>query len=114
MNNKENEFEDCTHEFCTKATILLRLEKVEEEYKMLTYLRKEILTLSETSKLLSLSKSTLYKLTSKNEIPFYVPFGKLIYFRKSEIEQWIFHKRNDPTSVFQHVVDNYLVMGEKP
>lgn len=101
-------------EFCTKETILLRLKVLEEEYKKLLYLKKEILTLDETAKLLSLSKSALYKLTSGKEIPFYVPFGKIIYFRRSELENWIFNDKNKLTpDGFQSKIDEYLITGKK-
>ena len=49
----------------------------------------KIMTLQETSTYLKVSKSFLYKLTSKKEIPFYKQAGKLIYFLKEEIDQWI-------------------------
>lgn len=48
-----------------------------------------LLTLQETAEYLKVSKSFLYKLTSKKEIPFYKPTGKLIYFNKLEVDQWI-------------------------
>lgn len=48
-----------------------------------------IMTLEETSEYLKVSKSYLYKLTSRKKIPFYKPAGKLIYFFKNEIDQWI-------------------------
>lgn len=31
----------------------------------------------------------LYKLTSKNKIPYYKPRGKILYFKKSEIDAWM-------------------------
>lgn len=48
-----------------------------------------IMTLEETSEYLKVSKSYMYKLTSGKKIPFYKPAGKLIYFFKSELDQWI-------------------------
>lgn len=57
-----------------------------ENFKVLN----ELMTLEETSSFLKVSKSYLYKLTSGKKIPYYKPAGKLIYFLKSEIEQWVF------------------------
>lgn len=50
----------------------------------------DLLTLQEASVYLKVSKSYLYKLTSSKKIPFYKPAGKLIYFIKSEIDEWLF------------------------
>ena len=57
--------------------------------KLKIEVRKELLTLAETSEFLNVSKSYLYKLTSSKKIPFYKPAGKLIYFLKSEVERWV-------------------------
>ena len=43
----------------------------------------------EASKFLSLSKSYLYKLTSAGLIPHYKPQGKMIYFEKNILEEWL-------------------------
>ena len=50
---------------------------------------KEVLTLEEASKFLGLSKSYLYKMTMNNTIPYYKPNGKLCYFNRTELEQWM-------------------------
>lgn len=51
------------------------------------------MTIDELAVYMALSKSALYKLTSKNEIPFYTPGGKKMYFRKREIDEWIERSR---------------------
>jgi len=38
---------------------------------------------------LGLSKSYIYKLSSSNILPKYCPSGKLIFFKKSEVEAWL-------------------------
>ena len=38
---------------------------------------------------LGLSKSYIYKLSSSNVLPKYCPSGKLIFFKKSEVEAWL-------------------------
>ncbi|MBC8988403.1 helix-turn-helix domain-containing protein [Pedobacter sp. N36a] len=38
---------------------------------------------------LGLSKSYIYKLSSGNILPKYCPSGKLIFFKKSEVEAWL-------------------------
>jgi excisionase family DNA binding protein len=49
----------------------------------------DILNFKQTCDYLQLSKSSLYKLTSKKEIPHYKPGGKRIYFKRSDLDEWI-------------------------
>ena len=49
----------------------------------------EFISFKEVQKLLGVSKSTLYKLTSAKEVPHYKPTRGKLYFLKSEIEAWI-------------------------
>lgn len=50
---------------------------------------KEVLTSDEAARYLGISKSYLYKLTMKQQIPHYKPMGKMCYFNRLELEQWI-------------------------
>ncbi len=50
---------------------------------------KEVLTSSETAKYLGISLSYLYKLTMRGEIPHTKPTGKLCFFSRPELEEWL-------------------------
>ena len=50
---------------------------------------KEVLTTDEAAKYLGVSKSYLYKLTMQQKIPHYKPLGKMCYFNRQELEQWL-------------------------
>ena len=50
--------------------------------------QKEILNFDEAAAYLSMSKSTLYKLTAKKEIPHYKP-NRFVFFERSELDNWI-------------------------
>ena len=50
---------------------------------------KDVLTLEEASLYTGISRSTLYKLTSAHEIPYYKPHGKLILFERMELLAWV-------------------------
>lgn len=50
---------------------------------------KEVLTSDEAAKYMGVSKSYLYKLTMRQQIPHYKPMGKLCYFNRQELEQWL-------------------------
>ncbi|MBV6513924.1 MAG: hypothetical protein FMNOHCHN_03506 [Ignavibacteriaceae bacterium] len=54
-----------------------------------THLQEGFLGAEEAAEFLNISKSALYKLTWKNRVPYYKPGGKLIYFRKEELAEWI-------------------------
>lgn len=50
---------------------------------------KEVLTSDEVAKYMGISKSYLYKLTMRCEIPHYKPLGKMCYFNRAEVEAWL-------------------------
>lgn len=50
---------------------------------------KEVLTTDEAAKYMGIKISYLYKLTMRGEIPHYKPNGKLCYFKRIELEQWL-------------------------
>lgn len=50
---------------------------------------KEVLTADEVARYMGISKSYLYKLTMRGEIPHYKPMGKMCYFNRAEVEEWL-------------------------
>ena len=65
------------------------IEQRIKEVESLVSASKNVLSFDEASKFLSLSKSYLYKLTSAGLIPHYKPQGKMIYFEKNILEEWL-------------------------
>lgn len=53
----------------------------------------EFINANEAAAYLNISTNYLYKLTSEKKFPFYKPSGKLIYFKKSELDNWISQSR---------------------
>lgn len=49
----------------------------------------EIMDARSAATYLDIKRGLLYKLTSQHRIPFYRPVGKKIFFRKSELDQWL-------------------------
>ena len=74
-----------------------RISKLENS----VFIVKSILSFDEASEFLNLSKSYLYKLTSSGQIPHYKPQGKMLYFEKSELENWL---RQNPVKTNQQVM----------
>ena len=77
----------------TLKKISLTLEELSQKISELSPSTKEILSFDEAVTYLAVSRSYLYKLTSGGEIPHYKPSGKLIFFKRSEINAWIFKNR---------------------
>lgn len=50
---------------------------------------KEVLTSDEAARYMGVSKSYLYKLTMRQQIPHLKPMGKMCYFNRQELEQWL-------------------------
>lgn len=73
---------------------------------------KNVLTLEDVALLTGLSKSWLYKATCKNEIPYYKPNGKMLYFDRKEIEDWMRQGRvKTNAEIGQEAAD--LMLGSK-
>lgn len=69
--------------------IALSLQELITLLKESNLLSKEWLTFQEAVKVFGFREDHLYKLTQSRSIPFHKPSGKLIWFRKSEVEAWI-------------------------
>ena len=76
--------------------ILERLIKIEKLLNEQSLNSKDIFCFDEASNFLDLSKSYLYKLTSRGEISFFRPNGKKIYFDRKELLEWV--RRNRASS----------------
>ncbi len=90
-----------------------KILEIEALLKRQYALSKEILTLDEGAEYLNLSKSALYKMTSKKEISFYNPGGKKIYFKKSELENWILSSKSNSIKEIDDEISSYLSRTQK-
>ncbi|RDI56277.1 helix-turn-helix domain-containing protein [Flavobacterium glaciei] len=77
--------------------IMERLDRIEKAIENLktanpVQVNNAPMNVKEVSKYLNLSVSAIYKLTSTSEIPHYKN-GKRLYFKKEDIDEWIFSKR---------------------
>lgn len=73
---------------------------------------KEVLTSDEAARYMGVSKSYLYKLTMNQQIPHYKPMGKMCYFNRQELEQWLQNNRVATTNEIEQRAANYLVKGK--
>lgn len=75
--------------------------------------QKEVMTLDEVAVYTGLKKSYLYKLTSRRTIPHYKPNGKVCFFRRSELEEWM---TSNPIATVEEINDRAMeyCMRKKP
>ena len=69
--------------------LIADLQKRVETLEDMLEAGKEVLTVEEAAKFMGMARSSLYKMTSDQTIPFYRPNGKMIFFEMSDILSWI-------------------------
>lgn len=89
------------------------IEERVSELEQMVFMAKNVFSFDEASKFLNLSKSYLYKLTSGNLIPHYKPQGKMLYFEKEQLEEWL---RQNPIKTQVQIAREaqQYVMSNKP
>ncbi len=85
--------------------ILYQIKEILERQNLAN---KDILNFEEALSYLKVSKSFLYKMTSKGEITHYKPNGKLIYFKRSDLDDWILSNEVSGIGVLEDKIDNFL------
>lgn len=69
---------------------------------------KKIFTVDELSEYTGFSKSYIYKLVARNELPFSKPLGKILFFEKLKIDEWILQKSNKSSIDIQNQAESYV------
>ncbi len=85
--------------------ILYQIKEILERQNLAN---KDILNFEEALSYLKVSKSFLYKMTSKGEITHYKPNGKLIYFKRSDLDDWMLRNEVSGVGVLEDEIDNFL------
>lgn len=70
---------------------------------------KEVLTSDEAAKYMGISKSYLYKLTMTRKIPHYKPMGKVCYFDRRELENFL---RSNRVSIINETIDKPNIISK--
>ena len=71
------------------------------------------LSFKEACSYLGYAPSYLYKLTYKNLIPHYKPTGKMIFFSKNELDEWIF-KSSEERRVMSNEFKEEITIAKDP
>ena len=74
---------------------------------------KEVLTSRETARYLGISQSYLYKLTMRQQIPHYKPMGKMCYFNRHELEEWLQSNRIGTTAEAAQQAQEYCMKSRR-
>lgn len=85
-----------------------RLANIERKLDIQAQEAKNILTLEEVAEYTHLSKSYVYKLTSKGDIPYYKPNGKQLYFKRTEIDEWLLTNRNKTNQEIEREIEREI------
>ncbi len=78
---------------------LKRIEERQQHIEQMLISQKNVLTFEEAAQYMGLSKSHLYKHTMTGSIPFYKPNGKMVYFDRKELENWLLQNKSEIESV---------------
>lgn len=87
------------------------IQKLNENIEQLLQQAEKPLTLPEAAEYLGVSKSHLYKLTFTNRITFYKPAGKLLYFKKSDLNKYLFRNRKATEMELNQKAVDYVTQG---
>ena len=90
-----------------------RLANIERKLDIQAQEAKNILTLEEVAEYTHLFKSYVYKLTSKGDIPYYKPNGKQLYFKRTEIDEWLLTNRNKTNQEIEREIATKSVLAQK-
>lgn len=75
------------------AKMISRIEQLEAIVKENLNAQKVALTFEQAREYLGVSESQLYKLTSTRKIPCFKPGGKMLYFRRIDLDNWMLNNR---------------------
>ena len=89
--------------------IISRLENLQRLIESQGIQKKEVLNFNEACQYLELSQSHMYKLTSTGAIPYYKPNGKKLYFKRTELDEWLLRNRSTTQGEIEQQAADYLL-----
>lgn len=92
--------------------ILERLDRIEKAIQKLSHTSdahdvNQIMDIYEVAEYIKVAKTSIYGMTHQNTIPHYKS-GKKLYFKKSDIDEWIFSKRIKTRSDIEEEAIEYI------
>ena len=92
-----------------EQAILQKLGSIEKLLSEQNLLKKEMLNFNDTCKYIDASPSHLYKLTSTRKIPHFCPQGKKLYFKRTELDEWLQRNRQISKDELEQQAADYLI-----
>lgn len=92
--------------------ILQRLEKKVDNLEGFLLTQKAVLTFDEAANYTGFSRSYLYKLTSTGKIPCYKPQGKMIFFDRLLLDQWLLSNHSISEEI-DHTASTYVTLNKR-
>lgn len=89
--------------------LIQKLERIATLIEQQGILRKDVLNFNEACQYLGLSQSHMYKLTSSKSIPHFCPQGKRLYFKRTELDEWLLRNRTDTQDEIDQQAADYLI-----
>lgn len=89
------------------------IREILHEILNLMYKQKHVLTFDEACRYCGVSASNMYKKTSASKIPFYKPEGKLIYFKRSELDDWMLRNRQSSLDELENEASIYSLNSKR-
>lgn len=86
-----------------------RLNRIEK----LLLSSKTVLSFDEACDYTGISRSYMYKLTASGEIPHSKPNGKIIFFSKGELDNWLLQNKRKSTTEIEEEAFKYALKNKK-
>ncbi|MCX6252776.1 MAG: helix-turn-helix domain-containing protein [Bacteroidetes bacterium] len=74
--------------------------------------QKAVLTFDEAASYTGFSRSYLYKLTSTGKIPFFKPQGKMIFFDRIQLDNWLLRNQAESEAI-DHAASTYVTINKR-
>ena len=89
--------------------ILDKLTQIANKLDEQNLLQKTVLNFNEACSYLDVSQAHLYKLTSTRRIPHFGPQGKKLYFKRTELDEWLQRNRQSTSQEIEMEVSEKLI-----
>ncbi len=96
-----------------ELTLEQKLDLIIQQQQEQALLQKKVFNLSEAAKYMSRSESHLYKLTSKKLIEFSQPTGKLIYFEREKLDEFLLRNKVKTSENLNNEAATILTLKKK-
>lgn len=96
----------------TDNETLQRLEKKVDDLQANNLSQKNVLTFSEAARYTGFSRSYLYKLTHLQKIPCSKPAGKMLFFDRAELENWLLTNQVAHEEI-ENAASTYVTLNRK-